>query len=252
MKKVCCIGDIHGTEKFLKCYDDILKNDNDCDYIIVFGDHFDPYEDISLDVMIDRYKKFDEIRKNDSRIISLLGNHDLAHYVIYGDETNRTYRYGGSAQKISDCIVPNLPESYLCFRIGDYLFSHAGVSEDWLEYLDKVSPLDDDRKVIRNYREMIFNNHKGWTSGDLSQIVRFSYHDWSGYGNHETQGCTWIRPGCLIGCAVRGYNQVVAHTIFDKITSRQMLNGKTLWLIDTGGKPNYLTLEIDENIKVEE
>ena len=41
--KVAVIGDIHGTTKFIDCYNNIQKNDTDVDKIIVLGDWFDPY-----------------------------------------------------------------------------------------------------------------------------------------------------------------------------------------------------------------
>ena len=59
--KVCAIGDIHGTNKFLDCYMDIKKNDDDCEKIIVLGDHFDPYDNISLDEMAEKYSEFIDI-----------------------------------------------------------------------------------------------------------------------------------------------------------------------------------------------
>ena len=32
--KICVIGDIHGTTKWIDCYQQILEKDNDCDKII--------------------------------------------------------------------------------------------------------------------------------------------------------------------------------------------------------------------------
>ena len=148
--KVCCIGDIHGTDKFLTCYNDILKNDNDCEKIIVFGDHFDPYQYFSLEEMIEKYNKFSEILKEDSRIVSLLGNHDLSYYIISNDLTNRTHKWRG-ASKITDCIVSNLDKSYLCYRINDYLFSHAGVSKYWIDEIKQYVSNP-------NYADRILNN----------------------------------------------------------------------------------------------
>lgn len=233
--KVCCIGDIHGTDKFLKCYEDILKNDNDCEKIIVFGDHFDPYEDFTLDEMIEKYNKFIEISHQDDRIISLLGNHDLSYYIIQNDQTNRTAWRG--ANRITECIESNLENSYICYKIGDYLFSHAGVSAEWLERIDKFG--------TKKWSEDVLNNKKGWTPYELLQTVAWNDMDYSGYGNHPWQGCTWIRPYALIECAIDGYNQVVAHSRVDEIKKILMDNGKDLWLIDTKGEPNYLTLEIE-------
>lgn len=130
--RVCCIGDIHGTEKFLQCYNDILKNDNDCEKIIVFGDHFDPYKHITIEEMVEKYNEFIEICHEDSRVVSLLGNHDLSSYIIWRDKTNRTARF---CRPIIEAIEPNLPDSYLCYKIGNYLFSHAGVSWVWFNSL---------------------------------------------------------------------------------------------------------------------
>ena len=233
--KVCCIGDIHGTDKFLTCYNDILKNDNDCEKIIVFGDHFDPYQYFSLEEMIEKYNKFSEILKEDSRIVSLLGNHDLSYYIISNDLTNRTHKWRG-ASKITDCIVSNLDKSYLCYRINDYLFSHAGVSKYWIDEIKQYVSNP-------NYVDRILNNYQGWTEEEMF-ITSFYPFDESHYGDDVHQGCTWIRPTSLITCALDDYNQVVAHTGVKEISKVQMDNGKDLWMIDTCGKPDYLTLNI--------
>lgn len=236
--KVCVIGDVHGTTKFIDCYMNILKNDNDCEKIIVLGDHFDPYENISVDEMIEKYQEFIDICNKDERVISILGNHDLATYVIYNDSTNRTERSFAAQELISREITKNLPNSYLCYRIGDYLFSHAGVSQVWL---------DDISKYNVGYEKMIFQNYKGWTKNELSDIVAFYYNDWSCYGNNPHQGCTWIRPEQLDHCAVEGYNQVVGHTQVENIFHCKMKNGMQLWLTDNQRKSEYLTLNIEES-----
>ncbi|MCM1221182.1 MAG: metallophosphoesterase [Lachnospiraceae bacterium] len=228
--KVCCIGDIHGTDKFLQCYEEIIKNDNDCGKIIVFGDHFDPYEDISITTMITRYNKFIETCHKDNRIISLLGNHDLSYYVLHTDKTNRTSTW--NANMIRDEIYPNLEDSYLCYIIGDWIFSHAGVSKTWFNDLDE------------HIQNKLMNNQKGWTPNEL-KITRFYEHDVSGCGDDENQSCTWIRPYSLIDCPLGEYNQVVAHTRVHKFEKIKMKNDKDLWLVDNDRKPSYLTLEIE-------
>ena len=68
--KVATIGDIHGTTKFLECYKNIQETNSDVDKIIVLGDWFDPYQNIDLDTMIERYNEFVDIWKSDDRIIS--------------------------------------------------------------------------------------------------------------------------------------------------------------------------------------
>ena len=238
--KVAVIGDIHGTTKFLDCYIKIQENDSDVDKIIVLGDWFDPYINIDLDTMIERYNEFVEIWKSDDRIISILGNHDIAGYIIQNDCTNRTIRFGKRRQQITDAIESNLSESYLTYKIGDYMFSHAGVSQDWLNDIDKYTSC--------NYVDDIMNCKKGWTEDELSDICYFYPYDFSRSGENTHQSCVWIRPQTLCGCAIEGYNQVVAHTRIDKITKIVLENGKDLWLVDDDQKPNYLILNIKENI----
>ena len=238
--KVAAIGDIHGTTKFLECYTNIQKNDSDVDKIIVMGDWFDPYEDINLDIMIERYNKFVEIWKSDNRIISIVGNHDIAGYIIQNDCTNRTERFFKNKQKITDVIKPNLSESYLTYKIGDYIFSHAGVSQDWLHDISQYANC--------NYVHNIMNCKKGWTEDELTDICTFYPYDFSGYGIDKHQSCVWIRPQALYSCAIENYNQVVAHTRLKEITKVSLENGKDLWIVDDDQKPNYLLLNIEDNI----
>ena len=240
--KVAVIGDIHGTTKFLDCYMKIQQNDPNVDKIIVLGDWFDPYDNIDLDIMIERYNEFVDIWKSDDRIISILGNHDIAGYIIENDCTSRTVRFGKNRQRIIDAIEPNLPNSYLTYKIGDYMFSHAGVSQFWLDDIKQYTYSE------INYADAVMNCKKGWTAEELSDICTFYPCDFSGYGNNKHQSCVWIRPSALIDGAIDGYNQVVAHTKVKNITKFQMPNGKDLWLVDDDQKPNYLLLDIENSL----
>ena len=240
--KVAVIGDIHGTTKFLECYKNIQKNDSDVEKIIVLGDWFDPYVVIDFDTMIERYNEFVKIWKSDDRIISILGNHDLAGYIISNDSTNRTLRFDKMRRQIREVIEPNLSESYLTYKIGDYMFSHAGVSQDWLNDIGEIAGC--------NYVEDIMNCKKGWTEDELTDICTFYLYDWSNNGDNVHQSCVWIRPNSLYHCAIEGYNQVVGHTRLEEMIDITLKNGKTLWIVDDNQKPNYLILNIEENVQI--
>jgi hypothetical protein len=143
-------------------------------------------------------------------------------------------------QRITDVIEPNLTESYLTYKVGDYIFSHAGVSQDWLNDISQYT--------YHNYVDDIMNCKKGWTVDELSDICTFYPYDFGGYGKNIHQSCVWIRPQALYSCAIEGYNQVVAHTRLEEITKVSLKNGKDLWIVDDDQKPNYLILNIEENI----
>ena len=235
--KVCVIGDIHGTSKFIDCYTNILHNDKDCEKIIVMGDHFDPYENISVEEMLEKYEIFNEACRKDKRIISLLGNHDLASYVIKRDRTNRTERNTKWHKEISKVLTRNLPNSYLAYTIEDFVFSHAGISKTWIEGTKRFN---------KDYPKKLFNNQKGWTVDELTELTSFYDGDRSGYGEDKRQGCTWIRINALCNDAINDYNQVIGHTRLQKISKISMENNKELWIVDNGGKNKYLTLNIEE------
>lgn len=235
--KVAVIGDIHGTTKFLECYEKIKANDNDVEKIIVMGDHFDPYTYISFETMMDRYHQFIECCKKDDRIISILGNHDLEEYVIAGG-TNRTARDRNMRNAISEEIGENLPDSYLVYKIGNWLFSHAGVSQAWLD-------------MNEEYKDELFSNKKGWSFRDLDVLCSYYDGDYSHYGSHIKQGCTWIRPDALIQSLPEGYNQVIAHTQVKKICNLKDEDPDgnikvNVWMVDNQRKPEYLVLNIEE------
>jgi len=249
LNNIAVIGDIHGTDKFIKGYEHILKYNNQVEKIVVMGDHFDPYDGISFDTMVGRYNDFTDCMKNDDRIISLLGNHDLATYIIEWDCTNRTYRDLRKVGKIGDLIAGNLDKSRLVFEYGNFLFSHAGLSDVWF-------------KNTAEYKGYTFEKLKkvGWTAVELSSLVGFSSHDYSGYGDSPFQGPTWIRPHALSFNPYGEYHQVVGHTMmfyednrldcggeFEKsgnFYKTKMVNGKYLWFTDNGGDPEYLVLNV--------
>lgn len=219
------------------------------------GDHFDPYDDIPFDTMVGRYKDFLSCMKNDNRIVSLLGNHDLTSYIIKKDKTNRTIFERKPHETISSLIESNLENSRIMYKCGNYLFSHAGVSEVWMEKI--AEPISFDFEKL---------NKVGWNADELSSIVDFYPFDFSGYGNNPNQGPTWLRPYNLIEYPYGEYNQVVGHTMVCIENNRKFLiedygyktetygnfykvkmkNGKYVWFSDNAGDSEYLVLEIEE------
>ena len=253
--EVAVIGDIHGTMKFINGYEHILKHNNQVKKIIVMGDHFDPYSDISMDTMEERFNVFVNCMKHDNRIVSLLGNHDLATYIIKNDSTNRTSFFPSTKNRIRKLVESNLENSRLMFKYGDYLFSHAGVSSIWVEEI--AEPIDFDFKRL---------NKIGWNEDELTALVKFYPFDFSGYWNNAHQGPTWLRPYVLVKYPYGDYNQVVGHTMMCFEDNRDFLlesfgyktemdgnfykakmeNGKYVWFTDNAGDSEYLVLDIQK------
>ena len=158
MNKILVIPDVHGRS-FWK------EPCNNWEGKIVFlGDYHDPYgeymdeepnKDESL-VNLRELVEFVENKRHTSDIICLLGNHDLSYF-----NGNSKCRFDYWQQEEVKELINNLnPQLY--YIIGDltpkipnkYLFSHAGITKDWLDYnnlelkdLDNIditnnSPLD--------------------------------------------------------------------------------------------------------------
>ena len=254
IKEVAVIGDIHGTTKFIDGYNHILKHNNHVNKIIVMGDHFDPYDDIPFDTMVGRYNEFIECMKSDDRIISLLGNHDLSKYIIYNDETSRSERFHTHVKKLSNLIESNLDKSRLIYECNGYLFSHAGVSEYWVNTVAEPEGF--------NFEKL---KKVGWTEYELCSIAKYSIQDFSRWGNSPYQGPTWIRPTMLAKHPYGNYNQIVGHTMICSEKIREfcfgdsdfnveksengfykvkMINDKDLWFVDNEGKSEYLVLSL--------
>ena len=236
--RVAVIGDVHGTTKWKECYKNIKEKDNDVSRIIVLGDWFDPYFPYSFEEMKNIYNEFIEDSKNDDRIISILGNHDLSGYIINDGGTNRTSFTNKSS--IAKLIKENLPNSYLVYKIGNYLFSHAGVSKTWYE----MTFIPENN--ARDYELDLFK--KGWTPDELIHLCYFNKKDTSLCGDSIYQSPIWIRPGSLMRDMLPGYNQVVGHTQVKEIINLKNYEELEydLWLVDNQRKPEYLILNIEE------
>jgi predicted MPP superfamily phosphohydrolase len=202
------IGDIHGRN-FWKHY---LKRD--FTEFFFTGDYFD-----SFNLSFPRqYKNFTEIcalARKDERIKLCLGNHDY-HYLsgVYGQQ------YSGfqfeNYRKINEVLEENM-DLLGIVRVsgGQYLISHAGVTNYFLNSLDLRDPGEINAAFLRD-RNIL--NFKG------SNI----------YGNDITQSPIWIRPESLQRDALSGYNQIVGHTPVHKISQSPTADGKNkLVFIDT-------------------
>lgn len=135
MKKILIIPDVHGR-KFWRRAIERGFNEN-VDKIIFLGDYSDPYhsEGISHEDALIELEDIIKIKeKNPSKVILLLGNHD-AHYLSesFSSCTRYSHEY---ASKYYDLLANRVEfhKAYECEQNGvKYLFTHAGVSPEWLQ-----------------------------------------------------------------------------------------------------------------------
>ena len=146
--KILILGDLHLRE-FWK--DPVSKWDGN---IIFLGDYVDPYPfefpDGVPDPLIGLQEVFDFADSNRDRVTMLLGNHD--HSYLYDTDASRHDHSRHEA--IKEIFSDYLDLLSIAKQVDDCLFTHAGVSVDWLKRHDLELPeIDADL-----YLNKIFNN----------------------------------------------------------------------------------------------
>jgi hypothetical protein len=203
------IGDIHG-KPFWKHY-----IDEDYTAFYVTGDYFDSHD--PLLGFQKQYKNFIEIcaaARKDRRLRLCLGNHDY-HYLRGVDGEQYSGFQERHSDKIGEALEQNMDLLNIVWVDGDYLISHAGVTNCFLESLGLRDPLEINDAFIKNRKILVFNGENV-------------------YGDDVTQGPIWIRPASLCEDPLAGYNQIVGHTPVDAIGELKVNNGKNrVILIDT-------------------
>ena len=208
--KVLQVGDVHGDKTPLEL---AKKYVNEVDMVVFPGDYADSFHSKWNDQKPILMQILDFKRANPDKVKVLLGNHDVA-YLIGEIVSGHQLIY---AYDVEEYLKRNKKEFAMVFVKDNWIFSHAGVSEEWMVNKGLTS-LDD------------INDHYYW--GDY-QI--FGKNSMEPYGNSTLEGCTWIRPSALLRSGVKGYNQAVGHT---------EINDEARIILKRGD--NFIVSEFDE------
>jgi len=225
MNKTVIIGDIHGRD----CWKQIVASENP-DRVIFMGDYFDSFDNTAVEQMHNFKEIIDWKQSGQSEVIMLIGNHDY-HY-INSSETYSGFQHGTSSA-INFLLYENRQHLQMCYQMGDFLFTHAGVSYDWLK----------------------INKWEGWESveekvNDLWEYTpnAFAFAGRDPYGDSTISSPIWIRPHSLQKAnrdTLRDqFIQVVGHTTQNKIDTEGKSTGGRYYYIDTlGTSGEYMILE---------
>lgn len=199
MSKILALGDTHGRETWKR-----FVNPELYDKIIFIGDYFDSFN-IKGEDQIKNFLDIMEFKnKYPDKVVLLIGNHDF-HYLEMGEQYSG-YQTGFQYQ-IRPLVKDNLKHMVMCYKHEDFLFTHAGVTNTWLNSVgyNGEDPLDIFLNDLFTYQPKKFC----FTPGPK--------HD--AYGNEINQGPLWVRPEALrqdmirvIPGSERLYTHVVGHT----------------------------------------
>ena len=240
MSKIVCIGDIHGRN----IWKDILDNEKDFDEVVFLGDYFDNRDGIGVDKEISNFKDILNYKANNPniKVTILIGNHDL-HYLPNAKDICSGYSKT-KHRKLSN-ILANWRDIFTsCYRSGDYLFSHAGISSVFLAYIGVKS----DDNMVDNLNKIFREN---------PNIFRFNPICFNPYGDDIAQSPLWIRPYSLKKANMGNdyllnLTQVVGHTDINVLRESaisyeyidELISGDVSYVYNDGlSSGEYLTIE---------
>lgn len=221
--KIVTIGDIHGRNIWKK----IVRKEKDADKFIFIGDYFDSFS-VPYIKQRDNFKDIVKFKmENPDKIILLIGNHDY-HYLPFVDEHYSGYQ-NDNKDKIGELLNSCRYIMQIAYQYKDWLFTHAGVTEEW--YTTRVCDDIDDTDVAQHINDMFMalpNKFKFQASTPLDN-----------YGDSITQPPIWVRPRALISDKLGKWKQVVGHT-----HQKSIELGDDIYFIDTFDNcTEYLVIE---------
>jgi UDP-2,3-diacylglucosamine pyrophosphatase LpxH len=226
--KTVIIGDVHGRDQWKQ----IVAQENDADRFVFLGDYFDSF-DISAVEQMHNFKEIVEFKQTiGEEVIMLIGNHDYHYFPEMGDSSTSGYQTR-MAPVIKQLIGENRKHLQVAHRIGKFVFSHAGISSEWLD--DTIIDWTEENMVDK------INELFKYTplSLDYRSFKMFSATEWagaSGYGNETYQGPMWIRPKALMEANKKTLRkkiiQVVGHTYQNEIDKEGKATGGRYYFVD--------------------
>ena len=221
--KIAIIPDIHGTTHWRHA----KKNIDNYDKIIFLGDYFDNWIPKWPEQM-DNARNIITFKKDFPEKIDLCwANHDTSYYL---NEKCSGYQFD-HAKDIIEFFNKQKDLLNVVYIYDNWIFSHAGVSAQWMSCAGIKSP----KEINRLFKE------------------RPNFFKWvgpNGYGDNPNEGPLWIRPDSLTNNAVKNYNQAVGHTELQDGPKIIIKNDIKFVFTDTGEHNNLTVVDTKTN-KVE-
>ena len=191
--KTVSIGDTHG----MAVVESVMKIIDNFDKFIFLGDYVDSF-DVENQSMKKNLLDLIELKsKYMEKVVLLWGNHDI-HYLL-GKEYYCTGYRPGMRKFFHTIFQENEKLFQFSCQAGDYIWTHAGITEFWFEKRLRAGKADE-RSIADTLNEAF-----GLRYPPLFDI---------GYrreGKQRTGGPLWCDKAELISGPLKGYNQIVGH-----------------------------------------
>jgi len=254
--KTCSIGDIHGRDTWMNFTHGSPANfaewkksiENNTEYtkdalydtfdkIIFVGDYVDSF-DVSNGDMTTNLENIILFKKTyPDKVVLLIGNHDLQY--IVSDQRCSGYR-PVMRQIFNDLFHQNRDLFQLAFSLKNTIWTHAGITEGWLDEFHQIISKPDGRfyEVYKEIEDASIEEKLN-TAWKHKLSALFTVDSESG-GISKWAGPLWVRPNTLNAFALPSFFQIVGHTHQDTI-----LETKNVAYIDVLGSANPTAYYLD-------
>lgn len=218
--KILAVGDLHGDYKAAEAAINKICREN-YDKLIFIGD----YVDSSKFSIKDQLKTIEVVNEGTRHlpnyIEALIGNHDHPNYIFNVNCTNKQVEH---ADKIIEAFSEGIYK--VAWEYGDYLFTHAGVTNKW------------EKKRRKALQEIAKTSKETTLAGLLNAMYLDPYFVYDLFdisdkrgGKEKNGGPIWADSTELYSDGLRDYNQVVGHTKVANV-KRSLYNGDTIFFIN--------------------
>ena len=243
--KILVVGDIHGN--FNRVLAEVKRKMWFFDHVVFLGDYVDSFDENQNGYpMINGFNRLMEMKAQHKGFHTLIGNHCFS-YISDPNVSGHRYDF---AEQYREMFMKNLDNLDIACKLGDYVFSHAGISKVWVEtagindpsdfFLNwaKISREDYDKMDLIEKINYVF--HK-----EMFELFDFDINDRSYCGEDPRQGPLWIRPDAL-WANMAFEKQIVGHTEIqpDKCPFVFKDENRELIVLDSPTHFNFLELEV--------
>jgi len=228
--KTVIIGDVHGRDQWKQ----IVAQENDADRFVFLGDYFDSF-DISAVEQMHNFKEIVELKETSNKeVIMLIGNHDYHYFPEIGDSSTSGYQTR-LAPSIKQLVDESRQHLQVAYRMGQFVFSHAGISSEWLDDFIPSWTLNTMVDQINDTFKYTPTNlcYRSYKITDIDNGIVIGS---GGFGNETYQGPMWIRPKALMEANKKTLRkkiiQVVGHTYQNEIDKEGKATGGRYYFVD--------------------
>ena len=225
IRRILICGDLHTKTKYLPKLQELSKK---VSRTILLGDYCDDwnaYPEHSYELI---YQLHEWKQKAKGKLILLLGNHDLSEW--FGGEFRCSGWNFQTNKLVSYFFEKNQQDFEISFAVGNTLFTHAGLTQDWTE---QNLPIDKKPQKLSFARFLSCEMNLAFRNRDkkfLSALRQVGYER-GGY-SHSTSPI-WADYNELISSPFPSINQIVGHTPVTGITEITTSSNNQLIFCDT-------------------